>query len=136
MIQPAAILQTSNWIVTFVIAHHRVFDSLTEIVTACSIVHTLLPPWDWDPAFVRVGLIEFPTAQKAFHALFNNRWYRILVYIIGFVALNARSTIWRYISVNNPAGPNANQPATVVETVTAEKVVIPSAPASGGAGQP
>ena len=61
---------------------------------------------------VTEGLKEFPTAQKVFRATFNNRYYRLLVYVIGFVAINMRSTIWRYISVSNPKGPNASAAIT------------------------
>lgn len=112
-------------IMTWLMAHHKLIDYATEIVTGCSLLHNLLPPWDWRPEFVTIGLREFPRAQNTFFAAFNNRWYRVSVYLVGYVALNARSTVWRSISVNNPAGPNANVPATVVETVTSEKVIIP-----------
>jgi len=130
----AAMFQTSSWIVTFVTKHHRLFDSLTEIITVSAFLHSVLPPWDWNPDFVKIGLHEFPTAQNVFYKTFNNRWYRVMVYVIGFVALHARSTVWRSISVNNPTGPNANVPTTVVETVTSEKVIIPdpNPPANGG----
>jgi hypothetical protein len=78
------------------------------IVTVCSILHTMLPPWDF--------LNEFPASQ---------RYYRLLVYIIGFVALNARSTVYQKISVNNPQGPNANVPAVVQGAVdNAEAVIV------------
>jgi hypothetical protein len=86
----------------------KAFVYITTIVTVCSAVHSVLPPWDWDPDFVKVGLAEFPTAQKMFYGTFNNRWYRVLVYAIGFVALNARSTFWKSISIQNPKSVNAN----------------------------
>lgn len=73
---------------------HRILDLLTTVVAIASIVHTILPPWDF--------LNDFPRAQK---------YYKVLVYIVGYVALNARSTVYQKISVNNPAGPNANAPA-------------------------
>lgn len=120
------LLQTGTWLGDYLAKHKEVFHVGGEIVAVASLLHTFLPPWDWKPNFVTVGLIEFPSAQKMFYAVFNNRWYRLLVYTVGFIALNARSTVWRSISVNNPTGPNANKPATVVETVTAEKVIIPS----------
>jgi hypothetical protein len=63
----------------------------TEIVAGASVLHTVLPPWDF--------LDEFPTAQKL---------YKVFVYLVGYVALNARSTVYQKISVNNPNGPNAN----------------------------
>jgi hypothetical protein len=66
----------------------------TEVIAGASILHTLLPPWDF--------LNDFPTLQK---------YYKLVVYVIGYVALNARSTLYQNISVNNPSGPNANAPA-------------------------
>ncbi len=112
--------------IQWLMAHHKLIDWATQTIAFCSVLHTVLPPWDWNPDFVKLGLREFPTSQKLFYALFNNRWYRVLVYIIGFMAINMRSTVWHFISVSNAAGPNANTPSTVIETVTSEKVVIPS----------
>ena len=86
--------------------------AVTAIVAGCSLLHTLLPPWDWKPKFVEEGLADFPTAQKLFYGAFNNRWYKLIVYTVGYVALNGRSTVWRFISVNNPNGPNANATTT------------------------
>lgn len=92
---------------------HKALDIATETVAACSFLHTVLPPWDWQPEFVSSGLSEFPAAQKAFYATFHNRYYRLLIYVIGYVALNGRSTIWRFISVKNPEGPNATVPTVI-----------------------
>lgn len=85
---------------------HQWRDLATEAVSAASIVHSLMPPYDWHPDFVDKGLSEFPTAQKAFYAVFNNRWYRLVVYATGYIALNARSTVWKYVSISNQKGPN------------------------------
>lgn len=82
-------------ILQWLMNHHHLVDVFTEVVAVCSVLHTFLPPYDWNPYFVNTGLAEFPSAQKLFHAIFNNRWYRFIVYIIGFTALNARSTIWK-----------------------------------------
>ena len=79
----------------WLIQHHKLIDIATETVAVCSVLHNVLPPYNWEPEFVTAGLAEFPAAQKAFHAIFNNRWYRFFVYLIGYVALNARSTVWR-----------------------------------------
>lgn len=106
------LLQVGSWTANFLANHHKLIDRVTEVIAICSFLHTVLPPWDWKPAFVTEGLAEFPRSQKLFYASFNNRWYRLLVYVIGYVALNARSTVWKYISVNNPQGPNANAPNT------------------------
>ena len=47
----------------------------------CSVLHTVLPPWE--------GLQDFPTVQK---------YYKLLVYFIGYAALNGRSTVYRSLS--------------------------------------
>lgn len=92
-----------QWILT-----SKWYVYITGGVTLCSALHSLLPPWNWDPDFVKEGLKEFPGLQRRFHSFFDNRWYRVFVYAVGFVALNARSTFWRSISVENPKGVNAN----------------------------
>lgn len=56
----------------------------TQTVTICSVVHNFLPPWEF--------LKEFPRAQ---------RWYRLLVYLVGWVALNQRSTMYPSISTED-----------------------------------
>lgn len=106
------------------ITGHKLLDDATEIIASCSILHTLLPPWDWRPDFVTQGMAEFPRAQNVFFKTFNNRWYRILIYTIGFIALNGRSAIWKFISTKNPEGPNATVPTIVhaINTEAAEKV--------------
>lgn len=83
-------------------------DRLMTLITVCSILHTTLPPWDWNPDFVKNGLSEFPAAQRMIYCTFNNKYYRLLIYIIGFIAINGRSTVWHVISVANPTGANAN----------------------------
>jgi len=55
------------------------------VVFICSVLHSVLPPWDF--------LNEFPRAQK---------YYKLAIYIIGYIALNARSTVYQSISVNKP----------------------------------
>jgi hypothetical protein len=60
---------------------------------SASIAHSfLLPPWD-APA-----IAQFPRFQ---------RFYRLLVYVVGYVAVNMRSTVFQSISINNPNGVNA-----------------------------
>lgn len=102
---------------------HKVLDRATETIAFCSMLHTVLPPWDWRPDFVTQGLAEFPLAQRSFYAVFNNRWYRALIYLVGYVALNGRSTIWKFISVKNPEGPNANVP-TIIHAANEGQVVV------------
>lgn len=74
---------------------HHIIDVGTEVVAVCSVAHTALPPWDWNPDFVKEGMADFPSAQSVFRGIFHNRWYKLLIYVIGYVALNGRSTIWR-----------------------------------------
>lgn len=56
----------------------------SSAVTICSFLHTTLPPWDC--------LSDFPKAQQ---------YYKLLVYVIGYIALNARSTVYKSIAVSN-----------------------------------
>lgn len=92
---------------------HEWKDVAVEVIAGCSFLHTILPPWDWEPDFVVEGLADFPNAQATFRACFHNRYYKLFIYIIGYVALNARSTVWKFISVKNPVGPNYNTPPEV-----------------------
>jgi hypothetical protein len=76
---------------------HEWVDIGTRVVVVCSLVHTFAPPWDAD------ALAPFPTIKN---------YYRLFIYIVGYVALNARSTVYKSISVNNPTGVNANSTTT------------------------
>ena len=89
----------------------KIFAIVAMISFVCSILHTFLPPWDF--------LNDFPRAQK---------YYKVVVYVIGYIAVNARSTVYNKISVNNPAGPNANIPALVQEVKVAQEEGRPPAP--------
>jgi hypothetical protein len=66
------------------------FDVLSRTVVVCSLLHTFLPPWDF--------LAPWPRAQKV---------YRAIIYVIGYVAINARSTV--YPSVSTDDGQHASQ---------------------------
>lgn len=91
---------------------------LAEVVTGSSILHNALPPYNWDPEFVTVGLSDFPGAQSVFRKIFHNRWYKLLVYVAGFVALNGRSTVWaKWIS--NKTQMAASHASGVKEGITA-----------------
>lgn len=63
---------------------HHVVDIGGEAIVICSILHTLLPPWDF--------LDDFPRAQ---------RYYKVFIYVIGYVALNARSTVYKSVAMKN-----------------------------------
>ena len=65
----------------------------TEIVAGASLLHTVLPPWE--------AFNDFPTGQK---------YYKLLVYILGYVALNGRSTV--YQSLSTASGTKASDAAT------------------------
>jgi hypothetical protein len=78
---------------------HEMQDLVFHVIVGCSVAHTLLPPWDF--------LDQFPTAQK---------YYKVFIYIVGYVALNGRSTVYKSISASNgntpapPAPPAAPVP--------------------------
>jgi hypothetical protein len=61
----------------------------TEIVAAASLAHTLLPPWE--------AFNDFPALQK---------YYKLLVYLVGYVALNGRSTVYPTLSTANGTKPS------------------------------
>lgn len=63
---------------------HNWLDLATETVAVCSVLHTILPPWE--------AFNDFPAAQ---------RYYKLLIYIIGYAALNGRSTIYQGISTKD-----------------------------------
>jgi len=76
---------------------HLIFDVATACIAACSLLHTMCPPWE--------VLNDFPVAQK---------YYKVFIYTIGFVALNGRSTVYKSISTTEGAytscatdGPNS-----------------------------
>jgi hypothetical protein len=64
---------------------------IPQIVTACTILHSVLPPWEI--------FADFPRVQKG---------YKVFIYTIGYVGGSARSSVpWnKSISINNPDGVN------------------------------
>ena len=65
--------------------HEPSFVLITvHVVTACSLLHTLLPPWE--------AFSDFPRVQK---------YYKLAVYIIGYIALNGRSTVYKSLSTSD-----------------------------------
>ena len=89
----------------------RIVETISEVITGASFLHNFLPPWDWKPSFIEEGLSDFPSLQSKFYSLFHNKYYKLFVYVIGYVALNARSTLWKSISINNPNGLNSPPPS-------------------------
>lgn len=55
-----------------------------HIIVGASILHSFLPPWDF--------LSDYPRAQKA---------YKLVIYVIGYVALNARSSLYPALSTKD-----------------------------------
>lgn len=70
---------------------HHWLDIITRTVFIASIAHTILPPWDADV------FQPFPTFVK---------FYKVLVYLVGYVAINARSTVYPSISTQKTGGVN------------------------------
>lgn len=64
--------------------YHKIFDIVTGITFICSLLHSLLPPWD--------GFADFPRFQK---------YYKAFVYVIGYMGVNARSTVYKSIATSN-----------------------------------
>lgn len=73
--------------------HITLMQVALRTVVTCSVLHTFLPPWEF--------LTDFPKAQK---------YYKVLVYVVGYVALNGRSTVYQSISVNKPPAQDTKQP--------------------------
>lgn len=67
---------------------HWLLDAGGLTLFTCSVLHTFLPPWD--------VLNDFPRAQKV---------YKVIVYTVGYIAINGRSTIYRSISTQKDAEP-------------------------------
>lgn len=67
----------------------HVIEIITRVVFIASICHSALPPWEF--------LNDFPTAQKL---------YKAFIYLVGFIAINGRSTVYQSISVARPGGVN------------------------------
>lgn len=78
-----------------IIHWHELKDYAVNTVAICSTLHAVLPPWDWQPQFVTEGLSDFPRAQNFMLGIFRNRWYKLIIYTIGYIALNMRSTVWK-----------------------------------------
>ena len=61
----------------------------TEVVAVASVAHTLLPPWE--------AFSDYPSFQKS---------YKLFVFIVGYFALNARSTLYQSISTQSGTKPS------------------------------
>jgi len=63
---------------------------VSSTVTICSFLHTVMPPWE--------AFNDFPAVQK---------YYKLLVYIVGYIALNGRSTLYPSLSTGSGTQPSA-----------------------------
>lgn len=63
----------------------------TNVVTISSHLHSLLPPWD------NAAIAAFPNLQK---------YYRLFIYILGYMAAGYRSTVYRSISTQDGTQPS------------------------------
>ena len=76
---------------------HHFINTVADTVLICSVAHTLLPPWD--------ALSDFPTAQK---------YYKVFIYTIGYIALNGRSTVYKSISTQPTSEPATGVSSTLL----------------------
>jgi hypothetical protein len=67
----------------------QVLDIGARVVVAASVIHSCLPPWEF--------LNDFPRAQK---------FYKAFIYLVGFIAINGRSTVYQSISISKTNGVN------------------------------
>lgn len=92
-------MTTLAFLVIFVTAGHisgsNLFVAWLHVVAVSSALHNLLPPWDWDAAF----LSDFPKAQTILVRVLHNRWYKLSVKLVGVIALNGRSIAWPSIAM-------------------------------------
>lgn len=77
-------MNLSATILIIALSAATLWNIYAQVCTICSLLHSALPPWDF--------LADFPRTQKV---------YKVIIYIIGYIALNARSTLYKSISVSN-----------------------------------
>lgn len=75
---PATILQVAA------LSLGSLWGAYSSLVTICSFLHTTLPPYEF--------LADYPRGQSA---------YKVSLYVIGYVALNARSTLYQSLSTKD-----------------------------------
>lgn len=95
---------------------HSLKDYILEAISSCSVLHTILPPWDWKPQFIQEGLADFPSAQKVFYMIFGSKYYKLLIYTVGYIAINGRSTLWQSISIKKQLQAQVAAPAVPPST--------------------
>lgn len=70
---------------------HEAKDILFSVIVGCSVLHTFLPPWDAE------AFQPFPAFVK---------YYKVFIYVLGYVAINARSAVYKSISTETTGGVN------------------------------
>lgn len=90
------------------------FEEGLRLVAICSVLHTVLPPWDF--------LNDFPVVQK---------YYKTFVYVVGYIALNGRSTLYQSISTKNGNGKPNGTPVPSVPSTDQKQPLDPQKPPLG-----
>jgi len=65
---------------------HTVKDLASDVMIISSALHTFLPPYDAE------AFIPFPKFQK---------YYKLIIYLLGYTGVNFRSTVYKSIAVTN-----------------------------------
>lgn len=86
---------------------HVLFDAATATIAVCSVLHTFLPPWD--------VLEDFPRAQKV---------YKVVIYTVGYIAINGRSTVYKGISVGKQVEAAEVKATEAASTTTSVEVSV------------
>jgi hypothetical protein len=73
-----------HWAIILLLTAASVVSVHMQVVYVCTILHTFMPPWE--------VLNDFPNAQK---------YYKVAVYVIGYGAGSARSTVYKSISTQS-----------------------------------
>lgn len=63
---------------------HRIYDAVAGMVLICSLLYSVLPPYD--------GYGDFPRFQK---------FYKAFIFTIGHMGANARSSLYPSIPASN-----------------------------------
>jgi hypothetical protein len=88
---------------------HDLIKMGTEIVTGASILHTILPPWE--------AFNDYPGIQKP---------YKVIVFIIGYAALNGRSTV--YPGLSTKSGSQVSDAVVKTDVAIANGTIPPQEP--------
>lgn len=90
---------------------------MTEVVAGASLLHTFMPPWE--------AFSDYPNFQRR---------YKLLIYIVGYVALNGRSTVYQSISTQSGTKPSEAATGSAADKaagVTTGDINKPTPPTGG-----